>query len=149
MSDETARAGPSNRPRSNLFELFEGDSAPDDDFEIPHVSDDSGSSSDEESVLNPRSRSNPEVPDVADALPDKFGWLEVGLEPNRARIDPNFTVRNSCSAQNVNLEETKKPIDFFSLFFDAELMGTLLNETNKYADHFLGLERTVTWMEEQ
>ena len=27
-------------------------------------------------------------------------------------------------------------------------MGTLLNETNKYADHFLGLERTVSWMED-
>ena len=148
MSDETAQARPSNRPRSNLFELFEADSDPDDDFEIPHVSDDSGSSSDEESV-NPRSRSSPEVPDdEASVLPDQFGWLEVGLEPNRARTDPNFTVRNSYSAQNIDFEETKKPIDFFSLFFDAELMGTLLNETNKYADHFLGLERTVSWMED-
>ena len=114
MSDETAQARPSNRPRSNLFELFEADSDPDDDFEIPHVSDDSGSSSDEESV-NPRS--SPEVPDEASVLPDQFGWLEVGLEPNRARIDPNFTVRNSYSAQNVDFEETKKPIDFFFFVF--------------------------------
>ena len=59
MSDETARAGPSNRPRSDLFELFEADSDPDDDFEMPLVSDDSGSSSDEGSV-NLRSRSSPE-----------------------------------------------------------------------------------------
>ena len=54
-----------------FFELFQADSYPDDDFEIPHVSDDSGSSSDEESV-NPRSRSSPEVPDDACVLPDQL-----------------------------------------------------------------------------
>ena len=98
MADQTTRSNPSNgrnRSRSNVFELFEGDSDIDDYFEIPHVSDDSGSSSSSEEETpddDPRSRSRPAVPDELGPTPDQFGWQEIDLEPNRQRIDPNFTV---------------------------------------------------------
>lgn len=92
-------AGPSgssssSRPRQSLFELFEDVSDLDDDFEIPHVSDDSGSSSEEKSVDgNTRSRPDKNVgaePNDPRLRPDEFGWVEVDLEPGRPRIDPTF-----------------------------------------------------------
>ncbi|GFS14190.1 hypothetical protein ElyMa_001417600 [Elysia marginata] len=119
-------AGPSgsnssSRPRQSLFDLFEDGSDIDDDFEIPHVSDDSGSSSEEESVDgNTRSRSDENVRAESNdprLRPDEFGWVEVDLEPRKPRIDPTFTVRNSLSAQNINLEETRHPLLFFFALF--------------------------------
>ena len=90
ISDQTARANPSNRrirPRSDLFELFEGDSDPYDDFEIAQVSDysDSSSASEEKTrEQDPRSRST--VPDEVGPRPDQFGWQEIDLKPNKKTL---------------------------------------------------------------
>ena len=69
--------------------MFEGNSDPDDDFEILHVSDDSGSE-EETADDDLRSRSRPTVPDEVGLRPDQFQWQEIDLEPERQRIDPNF-----------------------------------------------------------
>ena len=103
-SDQTARANPS------------------------YVSDASGSSSSSEKETpdgDPRSRSRATDPNKVGPRPDSFGWQEIDLEPNRHRIDPNFTVWNSTSAQNIDFVEIKSPMDYSSLFFDEKLMNTL------------------------
>ena len=88
--------------------MFEGDSDPDDDFEILHVSDDSASGSEEETADDDlRSRSRPTVPDEVGLRPDQFQWQEIDLEPERQRIDPNFIVTNSTSAHIIDFEEIK------------------------------------------
>ncbi|GFS08737.1 hypothetical protein ElyMa_004765300 [Elysia marginata] len=113
MSDSStlgSTAGTSSR--QGLFELFENGSDIEDDFDVPHLSDDSGTSSEEEMIEETRSRSD----EPAQRLADEFGWTEVDLEHNRARIDPNFVVRNAMSAQNINFEITKQPIHFFLYF---------------------------------
>ena len=103
-----------------MFDLFEDGSGIDDDFQIPHVSADSGSSSEEEPLdENIRARSRSDELDTPEPIsrPDELGWIEVDLKQDRQRIYPNFIVRNSHSAQNINYDETKPPLDYFSLFF--------------------------------
>lgn len=154
-------AGPSRisdiLSRPSLFEMFglqdrdnEGedavgvgsrvreDSDSGDDFDIPHVSDDSGSSSASEEE---------DIGTTLSAQTDKFGWNQVENENNRPRLDPNFTVRYPCSSKNIDLDTCTDPIDFFSLFFGDELLSSVLRETNRYAEHFLSLESTILWKE--
>ena len=77
------------RSGRNLFEQFEDHSDSGDDFEIPHCSDGSGSSSNESfsegsGRSSSRERSRPEPSGDASRL-DQLGWEELNVEPDRPR----------------------------------------------------------------
>ena len=99
-----------------LARLDESDS--DDDFDIPHVSDDSGSSSEEEDfTLNPE-----------DFEEDEFGYTSIvfGREELRQRDDPTFLGRRCTAVPPTGRER----IHFFELFFTAEILTTIVTKTN-------------------
>lgn len=92
-------SGLQNRDR-NIFALFQGnESDSDDDFDIPHQSDDSGSSSDSED----------------EGQDEMWRRVEMNSETDGQQFNPDFTVRNSNRPRNIG--DVTEPIDYFSLFF--------------------------------
>lgn len=128
-----SRANPAQR---NVFQLFEDNiSDEEDDFPIPHQSDESGESSDEDSV------------DLdLDAV--DIDWREVKPE-NEVDLDlnvPTFTQRGSKSPRNIP-GGCQDPIDFFSLFFDNDILATIVTNSNAYATDFLNKPATLAWLQ--
>ena len=115
-----------NLLENRILETLDSDS--DDDFDIPHSSDDSETSSDsddEQPVVGSRCRPNT-VPsqdesrssstsDEAETVVDQCGWRIVNEDQNRSRsrLDPAFTVcKASCSIDY----DCTQPIQFFLYF---------------------------------
>lgn len=130
---DNAQPGPSGlQKRSrNIFDVFQGnESDSDDDFDIPHVSDDSGSSSSSED-------------EGEDTI---WRSVEMDSERDRQRFDPAFTVRNSNMPRNLG-DGVRKPIDYFSLFFSEPVLMQIVRYTNLYAAHFLSQPQITEWIE--
>ena len=111
------------------------DSQSEDDFDIPHISDGSGSSSDEEDfALNP-----------IDFEEDKYGYTSVvfGREDLRVRDDPPFLGGRRAA---IPLTLGKEPIQFFELFLSNDILNTIVTETNRYARDFFNKATTRAWM---
>ena len=130
----TSSSTASTRKRCNLdaetvvSRLFDSDS--EDDFDIDHRSDDSGSSEEEEDMtLN-----------FEDFEEDSKGYTFIveGREDLRIRDDPVFTTRKKSNVPTT----VDKPIDFFQLYFDQGIMETILKETNRYGAELIAKNAT-------
>ena len=98
--------------RRQVLETLDSDS--DDDFDIPHSSDDSGTSSDsdnEQPAVGSRSSS---ASDEAETVVDQFGWRIVNEDQDR--LDPAFTSRKA--SRNIGNDCTQ-PIQFLFLFYKS------------------------------
>ena len=139
---DSQAAGPSrpNNSERNIFQSFQQDnnfsSDEDDDFQIPHVSDDSGSSSNSDDDIDP------------DLNNGDLDWRSVD-DNSEIDIDlntPNFTVRNSNMPNNLP-DRNLDPLDFFMLFFDNTSLANIVRHTNAYAQNFLSQPATLAWID--
>lgn len=116
----------------------------DDIYQKRRYCDDESDSEEESSTDNEKERQKTSNPTNT-----MFQWQKVDTkdEKDKSLVDFDFSVKTPKNSQNIDKDTCRKPIDFFSLFFDAELIKTIVFNTNKYAKHFLSLKSTVEWMQ--
>ena len=75
-------------------------------------------------------------------------WRRVTCEDetDRPSLNPQFTVRNSNSPKNIP-DGLNDPLDVFSLFFDDDILDSIVTCTNDYATHSLSQPEMITWQE--
>ena len=55
-------------------------------------------------------------------------------------------MRNSNSSKNIP-DGLNNPLDVFSLFFDDDILDSIVTCTNDYATHLLSQPEMITWLE--
>ena len=127
MDSQTSGPSWSQSDRRNIFESFANDDSDEDgDFpDISHVSDDSALSSSEDEDL-----------DLAQNVNNDWRRVTPEDETDRPSLSPQFTVRNINSPKNIP-DGLNNPLDVFSLFFDDDILDSIVTCANDYATHLL------------
>ena len=154
-NQDNPQPGPSGlnqRPRSRIFDTtrvirhLENSDSEDDDFDVAdiHLSDDSGSSSEDDfDSWDPIEEDEDDLRDLL--AEDKYGYSKIrkGTEDLRLRDDPTFLGRKKS---NVPTDHITEPVDFFQIFFDEELLTDMVRETNRYAAQLLAKDEVKDWI---
>lgn len=98
-----------------------------DDSDFSDFSDFSASDNGGETSSESESETEVETPVVNTAE----SWMNI---TNGDSVTNEYTFSRDTGMRDVNLPVDSKPVDYFELFFNKNVMQGIVNETNKYAD---------------